>query len=349
MKLRIDEIETEGLQTRKALRPQVVKSYARQMAEGVAFDPVVVYSDGERHYLADGFHRLEAMKVRGETEVEAEVRDGGFVDALRHALTANVRHGAVRTHADILNALWMAYQNRGQLFGGEPTVEQLMSACGVSRRTVQRNRAYYMAEVPEVKKSVKTEGASVTPPVAAADGETEGDDLRPANFDVWPLEMKQYYWRRRDEDKMMNGDRTMLAQRYGTFDSGDDAPLLKDRVGQRVPRRMRKFLWDGSLEAYDRAWIHALRAYDWSDCDTTDVLMKPVVEEFQNYLMDNEGCVTPHEALEALVDAFHRHQFRGICPECQGNGCEKCQKKGYLTLADCNRLTEGLEVEETPL
>ena len=85
--------------------------------------------------------------------------------------------------------------------------------------------------------------------MTAADGETEGDDFRPANFDVWPLEIKQCYWRRRS----------------------------------------------------------------------------------------------------ALVDAFHRHQFRGICPECQGNGCEKCQKKGYLTLADCNRLTEGLETEETPL
>ena len=83
MKLKIDEIETEGLQTRKALRPQVVKSYARQMAEGVVFDPVVVYSDGERHYLADGFHRLEAMKVRGVTSVSDP-------DAARQALAAEL-------------------------------------------------------------------------------------------------------------------------------------------------------------------------------------------------------------------------------------------------------------------
>ncbi|MCQ2392309.1 MAG: ParB N-terminal domain-containing protein [Kiritimatiellae bacterium] len=336
MKMMMDTIITEGLQTRKALQPTTVKAYAKQMAEGVEFAPVTVYSEGGRNYLADGFHRLAALRLRGETAVEAEVRTGGFAEALRHALSANARHGAKRTHDDILNGLWMAYSHRQELFGGEPTVEQLMSACDVSRRTVQRNRWYFTAENPEPKKRPEKRGASLTPPLENGEISATGTDGKPWETAKLPLELKQLHWRRRKEDRLMAGDRTELERQCGTFGHGDDAALEADVFGHKVPRRLRKELSLTALEGYNRAWMHALRAYDMTCGDENQFLMKPVVADFMDHLMEEGGCLSPNEVLAVLVDAFHRHQFLCVCPECGGAGCPNCGKKGFWTLADCD-------------
>jgi ParB-like chromosome segregation protein Spo0J len=64
------------------------------MAAGATFPPVVVFHYGQRHWLADGFHRLYAAEAAGIGVISADVRPGTRRDALKHALSANAQHGA---------------------------------------------------------------------------------------------------------------------------------------------------------------------------------------------------------------------------------------------------------------
>lgn len=87
-------------QPRAAIDPRIVAEYAEEMADGAVFPPLTVYDDGERLWLADGFHRLEAAKSLGLARVMCEIRRGTLRDAILHACGANASHGLRRTNAD---------------------------------------------------------------------------------------------------------------------------------------------------------------------------------------------------------------------------------------------------------
>lgn len=127
--IKIDTLVTEGLQIRRGIDRDVVAEYAEAMKDGTEFPPVVVFG----RLLADGFHRVEAAKALGLGEIAAEVREGGFEDALRYALGANAAHGLRRSNADKRHALEIAWLNREKLFGGkDPSKRELAAVCGVS-------------------------------------------------------------------------------------------------------------------------------------------------------------------------------------------------------------------------
>lgn len=88
------------LQPRAELHRDWIEEYAHDMAQGAEFPPVVVYHDGRRYWLADGFHRLYAAEAAGLAAINAEVRRGDRRDALLHALSANAGHGHRRTNED---------------------------------------------------------------------------------------------------------------------------------------------------------------------------------------------------------------------------------------------------------
>lgn len=102
MALRIDQIRTDGgTQSRAAINEATVAEYAEAMAdENTVFPPVVVYFDGRDHWLADGFHRLEAWKRIGRTEIPVDVRQGDRRRAILHSVAANTAHGLRRTNED---------------------------------------------------------------------------------------------------------------------------------------------------------------------------------------------------------------------------------------------------------
>src|SRR4051812_28156027 len=78
-RLRIDDLVTDR---GEHLDPHRVAHYAAA-AEPVA--PVVVYRTPEGLLVADGHHRIAATRQRGDTTIEAEIRDGCRHDALRYA------------------------------------------------------------------------------------------------------------------------------------------------------------------------------------------------------------------------------------------------------------------------
>jgi hypothetical protein len=83
----------------------VLNDYAEAMTAGSVFPPIVVFYDGAVHWLADGYHRLEAANEAGLKEITAEVRPGTKRDATLHACGANRDHGLRRTRADVRRAI----------------------------------------------------------------------------------------------------------------------------------------------------------------------------------------------------------------------------------------------------
>jgi len=129
-------IKTHGLQTRVELSNDTIKEYVEAIEGGAVFPPVSVYFDGKDYWLADGFHRLEAMRRIGQKKIRCVVKGGTRIDALRCSLGANSAHGLRRTNADKQNAVRMAYESRIALGLGEnPAANAVAKMCGVSQPT----------------------------------------------------------------------------------------------------------------------------------------------------------------------------------------------------------------------
>lgn len=106
MKLDITLIRTDGgTQTRAEIDLIVVADYAGRMQEGVTFPPVVVFFDGTDRWLGDGFHRVNATKAAGLSEIDADVRQGTRRDAILFSVGANASHGKQRSPADRRRAI----------------------------------------------------------------------------------------------------------------------------------------------------------------------------------------------------------------------------------------------------
>jgi hypothetical protein len=98
--VRLDDISDGGAQMRTEMSAETVADYAEEMVSGTKFPAIVVYYDGTEHWLADGYHRVEAARKIGRETTQAEIRDGSSRDATLHAIGANASHGLRRTQAD---------------------------------------------------------------------------------------------------------------------------------------------------------------------------------------------------------------------------------------------------------
>jgi len=82
-----------GTQSRCSIDENTINSYAEMMADGAEFPPVMIYHDGNNHYLADGFHRFFACKKNGKKDISAEVVNGTLTEAILYSKSANGLHG----------------------------------------------------------------------------------------------------------------------------------------------------------------------------------------------------------------------------------------------------------------
>lgn len=119
--LPLDKIRIDGgTQMRADLNEDVVSDYAQIVRDGGDFPPVVVFYDGSKHWLADGFHRHFAYQRAGAIEIPAEIRKGSKRDAILFSVGANASHGLRRTNADKRQAVetllkdkeWSAWSDR---------------------------------------------------------------------------------------------------------------------------------------------------------------------------------------------------------------------------------------------
>lgn len=85
---------------RAGLHNGTVSEYATAMMEGVDFPALVVFNDGHKLWLADGFHRDAATVRAGIDVVVCDVRPGTRRDAVLYSVWANARHGLQLTNAE---------------------------------------------------------------------------------------------------------------------------------------------------------------------------------------------------------------------------------------------------------
>ena len=97
-----------ALQGRVALDQEVVNDYSEILREGAKFPAVKVYRVGSSHFLVDGWHRYFAHKKAGLADIEVEIVNGTYREALYFAITqANKGHGLRLTINDKRKKLMM--------------------------------------------------------------------------------------------------------------------------------------------------------------------------------------------------------------------------------------------------
>lgn len=136
---KIEDITSKGLQIRCRLSEETIRDYMDAVRDGAVLPPVVLFNEGPGRplYLADGFHRVEVARRLAQKTIRAEVREGGYAEALAFALGANSSHGLRRTNEDKRNAVRVAWENRKMLFGVDnPSARSVAEACGVSANFV---------------------------------------------------------------------------------------------------------------------------------------------------------------------------------------------------------------------
>jgi hypothetical protein len=123
----------KGTQSRAAISEDTVTDYAEAMQAGDEFPPVITFFDGVEYYLADGFHRLHAVKRLGKTSIQADVRTGTLRDAILYSLGANRDHGLRRSNADKRKCVQTLLDD---FEWGDLSVNEMARICGVSPQLV---------------------------------------------------------------------------------------------------------------------------------------------------------------------------------------------------------------------
>ena len=101
MRLALEKIRQDGgTQPRAVLDTETVDRYMGEMRDGAKFPPVVVFYDGRDYWLADGFHRIQAVEDLGWKDIAADVHQGTQRDAVLYSCGANALHGLPRTNRD---------------------------------------------------------------------------------------------------------------------------------------------------------------------------------------------------------------------------------------------------------
>jgi hypothetical protein len=95
----------------------------------------VVFDDGVRCWLADGYHRFDAYCALKIEAIEAVVFSGSRRDALRYSLSANAKHGKRREDIDYDRAYRIAVQH--ELLDAYD-IEAVCQLLQCSLRTAQR-------------------------------------------------------------------------------------------------------------------------------------------------------------------------------------------------------------------
>lgn len=158
--LRTDQIGLDDVtQMRQGVSHETVREYAEAMEQGAEFPPVIVYFDGRRHWLADGFHRARAHRFLSLPEIKADVREGTQRDAILHAVGANASHGLRRTNADKRRAVEVLLKD--QEWSGWSDREIARKAA-VSNRFVSNMRSELSVNRSQIERTVQRGGTIFT-------------------------------------------------------------------------------------------------------------------------------------------------------------------------------------------
>lgn len=120
---------------REGVDHNLMLRYAKRMESGDEFPPVQLYTDGKSLWPVDGWHRILANKLLKRDSIQAVVRKGTAVEALRDAPRYNQGQGMSRADKQASVVKMLAQSGLAELSDRE-----LARICGVSHPFVKKVR-----------------------------------------------------------------------------------------------------------------------------------------------------------------------------------------------------------------
>ena len=142
-----------GTQSRTKIIQEAVDEYAEALRGGARFPPVLVYYDGIKYYLTDGYHRYFAHQKAGIRDIEVQVVNGTLRDAILRSFSVNAENGRHRTNDDKRNAVQSMLDDFEWQFWNNA---EIAKACRVSDTLVAAVRGGAKPEVVKVTRDGKT-------------------------------------------------------------------------------------------------------------------------------------------------------------------------------------------------
>lgn len=134
----IKQIEADAdLQPRDRIDLDVVMEYSEAMMAGDTFPPIIMFFDGVRYWLADGFHRLKAAIKANLAHIRAVVYQGTKDDAILYSVGANASNGLRRSSSDKRRAVIRMLSHPEWCLW---TDTEIARRCRVSQSLVHRTR-----------------------------------------------------------------------------------------------------------------------------------------------------------------------------------------------------------------
>ena len=303
-------IETEGMQIRAKMDPDVVLDYAEAMKAGKKFPPLLIFSDGKSHYLADGFHRLYAAQELKLVKIACEVRSGSRADARLAACGANQEHGLQRSNPDKRRAVQVVLD-----IHPEWSNRMIAEHVGVHHDMVGERRQLADSASSNVIKPGQM-GVFGPPPIReqriGRDGKVRevppapGRPAKPVNSDQLPVISGESGTNGADETH--GSDETPSGQ----------AKSVVDSLGRHVPADLAP-LWHRRQEVQDvLTTLSRVRSTIRQAQESQDPLWAET--NFSSVLAHLDQAYTAVDATKPYV----------VCPMCQGIGCRACRERGLL-------------------
>ena len=157
LSLALVKIDRSSTQVRATLCEETAEEYAETLRNGALFPPVIVFFDGSKYWLADGFHRIRAHEIAGRLYIDAEVRTGTKRDAILYAVGANVQHGLRPGRQDIRRAVTLLLTDAEWSMWAD---REIARRCGVSGWLVGQVREELSACSAQMRNGRATEAAN---------------------------------------------------------------------------------------------------------------------------------------------------------------------------------------------
>lgn len=154
-KIRLDG----GTQPRIEIDQEVVEEYSTAMTQGAKFPAVDIYFDGENYWLADGYHRVLAIKGNWP-RVKARVHEGTQRDAILHSVGANATHGLRRSNADKRAAVEKLLRDDDWVKWSDNAIAERVSVSNQLVRTV-RSKLERLGEIKVVTERLGADGRAI--------------------------------------------------------------------------------------------------------------------------------------------------------------------------------------------
>lgn len=233
-----------GTQMRDGLNDATVTEYAEVMREvrgWASFPPCVVFYDGAKYWMADGFHRYAAFGRAGLTVMgllmPAEVRSGTRRDAVLHAAGANASHGLRRTSADKRRAVATLLEDEEWR---QWSAAEIARRCKVDDKTVaavkrdlQLDSLVITSEIRSDNQTVKFTDRSGHERTMAT-GKIGKTREEPKRLEVWEIETHVWRWLR------------------GNLPAEDQIPYLENF--HKWENRQPVTIWITSQQSDQRPW-----------------------------------------------------------------------------------------------